>query len=92
MKVVINNRFGVFGLSEYGKSKLPKFNVLDNSIENRSNKRLVKLVSQNPNMMSGWCSSLQVVEVPDDITDYQIIEYDGKESVLYVIDGKIHFM
>lgn len=31
-----------------------------------------------------------VVEIPDEATDYLITEYDGAESVYYVLNGKIH--
>jgi hypothetical protein len=36
-------------------------------------------------------AELGVVEIPDDSTDYEINEYDGFESVIYVLDGKIHW-
>ena len=28
----------------------------------------------------------------DDITDYDIQEYDGYETVIYVLDGKINYL
>lgn len=36
------------------------------------------------------CSELRVAIIPDGATDWRIIEYDGNETVLYVMDGKIH--
>ena len=41
---------------------------------------------------SGFYSKLRIVEIPDDYTDYYIDEYDGAESVIYVKDGKLHWV
>lgn len=36
------------------------------------------------------CSSLlEIVEIPDDATDWILTEYDGAETLYYVVDGKI---
>lgn len=40
--------------------------------------------------INGMCAKLELVKIPDNATDYTIIEHDGFESVLYVVDGKIH--
>jgi hypothetical protein len=33
-----------------------------------------------------------VVEIPNEATDYEILEYDGLEEVVCVIDGKLHWI
>lgn len=33
---------------------------------------------------------LEVVEIPEEATDWEIDEYDGQESITYVVDGKIY--
>ena len=35
------------------------------------------------------CGDLELVEIPDTATDYEVDEYDGWESITYVVDGKI---
>lgn len=40
----------------------------------------------------GRLEHLIVVEIPDESTDYYIEDYDGVESVIYVVDGKIHVL
>lgn len=35
-------------------------------------------------------TKLKVVEIPDNFTDYEINDYDGIETLIYVIDGKIY--
>ena len=39
---------------------------------------------------SGSCAKLKVVEIPDNFTDYEVNDYDGIETLTYVIDGKIY--
>lgn len=31
-----------------------------------------------------------VIELPDNTTDYMVTEYDGWESIIYVVDGKLY--
>lgn len=43
---------------------------------------------------NGWfietAADYEVFEMPDNVTDYYIDDYDGMENVFYVIDGKIY--
>ena len=41
--------------------------------------------------VDGYCAELEVVEIPDGATDYYLNEYDGMESIIYVLDGKLHW-
>ena len=34
---------------------------------------------------------LVVVEIPDGATDWDIYEYDGLETIIYVLNGKIYY-
>ena len=84
MKIVKNADFGGFG---YGVAK--KFNewIRDFAAEGkRTDPELVAFVEEHP----AECGDLVVVEIPDTATDWQIDEYDGLETVIYVVDGKIH--
>lgn len=85
MKLVINTSFGGFSLPEAFREKYGFESVYDD-IE-RTDSRLVEYVEKNP----CDCGDLEVVEVPDEATDYMMTEYDGNESVIYVINGKIRF-
>lgn len=88
MKFVINNCFGGYGLSQefldkYGK----KFECLE-----RNNPELVAAVEEfGEAKSSGLFSSLCIMDIPDDCTDYYIEEYDGRENIIYVKDGKLHW-
>ena len=88
MKIVINNCFGGFRLSDdfldkYGK----EFRELK-----RNDPELVAAIEEfGEEESSGYYSKLHIVEIPDDSTDYYVHEYDGAEDVIYVKDGKLHW-
>lgn len=81
MKIVINNCYGGFSLSEaaYRELGIPwdEFGLCDIS---RSDPRLVAVVEKLGEAANGRHASLKIVEVPDDI-EWYIEEYDGVEWV-----------
>jgi len=87
MKVVINNSYGGFRVNDDVAEKLG----IDPYTVERDNIKLITLIEFGIGCNS-WLSDLRVVEIPDDATDYEITEYDGRESVIYVLDGKIHHL
>ena len=87
MKIVINTCFGGFSIKksiadEYGFSTYR---------ESRTNKKLIELIESGIDC-DGAYAHLSVKEIPDDATDYYIIENDGAEEIMYVVNGKIHFL
>ena len=88
MKFVINNCFGGYELSQdfldkYGK----KFEYLE-----RNDPELGSAVEEfGEAESSGFFASLHIMDIPDDCTDYYIDEYDGRENIIYVKDGKLHW-
>lgn len=86
MKVVINECYGGFSLSEYAAKELNLSSIYDD-IE-RTNERLIELVEEDSGKASGLFADLSVVDIPDEATDWMIEEYDGYEHVLAVVDGK----
>lgn len=89
MKFVISNCSGGYGFSidfllKYGKEI--------GSLE-RNDPKLVAAVEEfGLRKASGIYSALCIKEIPDDATDYSIEEYDGAESIIYVKDGKLHWV
>lgn len=85
MKIVINDCYGGYGISEEARAELGRSNC------GRQDAKLIELIETKG---SEYCSSsyaaLEVVSIPDESTYWEIIEYDGAEYVLYVLDGKIH--
>lgn len=91
MKIVINKCYGAFGLSDeaysflndlYKKHPDTYFANIQNDFEyDRANPDLVKCVETLGERASAKWSSLKVVEVPDNIEDWYIDNYDGIETI-----------
>ena len=58
--------------------------------DQRTNPILIEMVERDAGAANGRCAELKVVEIPDNATDWELDEYDGAESIIYVTDGKIH--
>ena len=86
MKIVLNKCYGGFGLDE---ELAEKYGIDEWSVD-RSDAKLIELVEKYGEDAGGSHSELEIVEIPDEATDWEIDEYDGFESVIYVVDGKIH--
>lgn len=87
MKIVINACYGGFSLSEEAVNALGLRNSYDYVY--RTDKRLIELIESGMDC-SGRFADLEVVEIPDEATDWEISEYDGSEEIIYVLDGLIH--
>ena len=84
MKLVINGTYGGYG---YGVAD--EFEALVGKYwDDRTAPELVAFVEGHPDD----CGDLKVVEIPDESTDYLIEQCDGAETILYVINGIIHFV
>ena len=82
MKIVINVDFGSFG-----NGVEPEFeNFVNENYKDRTNPDLVAFVEEHPKE----CGDLDIVEIPDEVTDWEISDYDGREEITYVLDGKIY--
>ena len=88
MKIIINKCYGGYGLSNKALNSLGI--EYEGDIE-RTDPRLVEIVEADAEKASGKFAKLKVVEIPDEATDYSVDEYDGFESVIYVVDGKLHW-
>ena len=87
MKVVINNCYGGFSLSDAGIARYlelkgigwPNADFYDRDIP-RDDAALIRVVEELGDAANGACADLKIVEVPDDV-DWYIEEYDGNEWV-----------
>ena len=87
MKIVINDCFGGFGLSDEGVARYAEIKgvTLDKDFYAgsdiaRDDPALVQLVEENRDEYESRYASLKVVEIPDGV-EWEIEEYDGKEHV-----------
>lgn len=88
MKMVINCCYGGFAV----KDEVLKRLGLDEDAEDlRYDPRLIAEIERlGSKAVSVYYSRLEVVQIPDNATDHLVREYDGLETVYYVVDGKIH--
>lgn len=93
MKIVLNECYGGFSLSDFGAKILgthyperEMFFEQGNAVHEQL-AALVEAFGAQP--LNGEFASLAVYEIPDDVTDWEIEEYDGYETLLYVRKGKI---
>ena len=85
MKIVINGDWGGFCLTKK-VARILGVETYDDSDAIRTNPTLIKMLEEGKKI-----NDLEVVEIPDNATDYMIREYDGNESIIYVVDGKLHY-
>ena len=84
MKIVINDCYGGFGLSEEAEELYIQKKNISGSLRGdilRNDSVLVEVVETLGDKASGKYSELTVVEIPDDVTDWRIEEYDGWEHI-----------
>ena len=80
MTFVLYKHFGLFALPEEFADK-HDLNVFDDI--RRDDPELIDYVRTHD-------TDLTLVEIPDYATDWEITEYDGCESIIYVLDGKLY--
>jgi hypothetical protein len=81
MKMVINANYGGFGMDVAEQYE----DWVRDLGGDRFNAELVEFVETHPDE----CGDLAVITIPDEATDWEMDEYDGWESVIYVLNGKI---
>ena len=95
MTFILNKCYGGFSLSQFAIDKLGLSSHsygydFDNS-DPLMVDALASLITEfGSEKCSGSLAKLRVVEIPDCATDYEIDEYDGFETIIYVVDGKIY--
>lgn len=89
MELVINRCFGGFSLSELACELLGLDSPYDDI--DRDDYRLIAITHLLGEKVNGRYADLKVVEIPDEATDWHIDEYDGFESLIYVVDGKLYW-
>ena len=97
MKVVINKCYGSFRIPAGFCSLYPKLNLNTYDYISRTDTRLIDYLIKNPDINdyrsnTAVSTKLKIVDVPDNATDWDILEHDGMEQVVAVINGKIRYI
>lgn len=87
MKMVINTCFGGFDIADEWKMQNCEKKCGNDC---RECTKLIQAIENGENV-NGRYADLTVVEIPEEATDYELQEYDGTESLLYVLNGKIKY-
>lgn len=90
MKFVLNKCYGGFSISDFAQKKLGIDTPYPELDELTTDALAALIVEFGSERVSGRNAKLRVVEIPNDVTDYEINEYDGIESITYVLDGKLY--
>ncbi len=84
MKIVVNADFGGYDCDDVSEQYE---DLVDRCEDDRTNPELVAFVENHPDD----CGDLVIRTIPDNATDWDIQEDDGNETLIYVVDGKIHY-
>lgn len=90
MKFVLNKCYGGFSLSEAACECLGCRPYTYCNEDLRSNPELLAVIEELGDAANGSSAKLRIVDLPDGITDWEVDEYDGVESITYVLDGRLH--
>lgn len=93
MEILVNYSSYGFDFSDFGTAKLKENNITDyeDGIEIRTNPEVIKLFEKYGDELFNERSDVELEIIPDNITDFAIVENDGYETLFYVLDGKIHY-
>jgi hypothetical protein len=83
MKYIINANYGGYGVEQ---EIIDKLGLTEEQAYDRQNPELIASSEDGNDVNDG---DLAVVDIPDEATDFEVDEYDGYESIIAVIDGKI---
>lgn len=85
MTIILNKCYGGFHIPEAlcESEGLERYDDID-----RTDERLVNFILEHGVVTEG-CAKLVPVTIPEDATDWELDEYDGFESVTYVVGGKL---
>ena len=85
MKIVLHKTYGSYGCT--ATEEIDR--ILRKYEYKRSNEELIKAVEKYKGKEQE-IDYHEIIEIPDDATDFCVCDYDGYESVVYVMDGKLY--
>lgn len=90
MYILLNRDWGGFGFNENFSKKYGIARLLSDS--GRADPDIIKAVIEyGIDNVNDSFSKIRLYWIPDDATDYDINNYDGMESIVYVMNGKLRY-
>lgn len=87
MKIILNTDYRGFMVPDE-ICKLLHCDEFDNSMSIRTNPTFIQWIKQKKE--NGEKTDFEIVEIPDNASDYLIEDFDGEEGIYFVVDGKIY--
>jgi hypothetical protein len=89
MKIIINTCYGGFSFNE---TAIQRYGIqtYDDDTATRTRADLIEAIEHGEDLSAPY-AKLDVVEIPDEATDFAIEEYDGMENIVYVVNGKLNW-
>ena len=88
MKIILKQCFGGFGVSDEAMERLGLIELDEENL--RTNPELISAIESGEDVNDDY-SELAVINIPDAATDYYVDEYDGLETLIYVVEGKLYW-
>ena len=88
MKIILNKYFGGFGVSDEAMERLGLTELDEENL--RTSPELISAIESGEDVNDDY-SDLAVINIPDTATDYYVDEYDGLETLIYVVEGKLYW-
>lgn len=88
MKIIINGCYGGFGVA----GPLEEWEQRERRAgeDSRTSPEAIAILEKYGSAAcSGPHAKLEIVDIPDEATDWEIDDYDGAESITYVVNGRL---
>lgn len=89
MKIILNSCWGGFSFSPLALRMAGYSTNRTYDTDLRTDPYMIAAVEVLGKDANGYCADLRIVEIPDTATDWEINDYDGMETLIYVVDGKL---
>lgn len=91
MKILVNKSYGGYGFTEDFRNRFNLARFDQEKIKNRTRSDIIEAVEDDlTGSFNGEYADIVVVVIPEEATDWLLSDYDGVETIYYVVDGKIH--
>lgn len=89
MKIILNKSYGGFSITKRWANILGTATDISDNDDLRFNEGLIEAIEANL-PVDGDFARLIIATIPDDATDFTVFYNDGFETLIYVVDGKLH--
>lgn len=86
-QILVNKCYGGYSLSDEAIEALGNIDCR----YDRTNPEILRIFDEmGSEAFGGDYAKIKKVTLPEETTDWKMFDYDGVETIIYVVDGKIH--